>query len=59
MPKLWLLPTTGPLVVILTPFGGRVHAPWALAIGFDPVQFGLFTRGIGTRVLQKNTLDGP
>ncbi len=35
------------------------EAPWALAIGFDPVQFGLFTRGIGTRVLQKNTLDGP
>ncbi|MES2642907.1 MAG: hypothetical protein V4850_25710 [Myxococcota bacterium] len=36
------------------------EAPWVLAVGFDAVQFGLFTRDVGARLLRKNTLDeGP
>jgi hypothetical protein len=33
------------------------EAPWVLAVGFDAVQFGLFTRDVGTRLFRKNTLD--
>lgn len=35
------------------------EAPWVLALGFDPVQFALFTRGVGTRIFLPNRLDRP
>ncbi len=45
-------------LVNLSSLDRDVHeAPWVLAIGFDAVQFGLFTRDVGARLLRKNTLD--
>lgn len=33
------------------------ETPWALAVGFDAVQFALFTRDAGARLFQRNELD--
>lgn len=45
-------------LVNLTSLGRDMsEAPAVLAIGFDPVQFGLFTRDVGARIFRRNTLD--
>lgn len=37
--------------------GDLAQAPWVLSVGFDAVQFGLFTRDLGSRVFYKNGVE--
>jgi hypothetical protein len=45
-------------LVNLSALGGDIaQAPWVMAIGFDPVRFGLFMESLGTRLFWNNELD--
>ena len=45
-------------LVNISALGGDIaQAPWVMAIGFDPVRFGLFMERLGTRLFWNNELD--